>query len=398
MENITLRRGDFYLRELLAYAPGTALRHSVLTMLRDALVSSNEPDDMIRRLEHAAAPLCEALGVLDLDEIPDALRALEGRPGRKVSAAMRSAELAGVIRIILDGFGLLKLADRVGTWGPPQAAAAELGLPLSDQAMAARAQLVVQLRQRAEELHAEWQRQHAVLRCSIPIDGRSRVAAARAWQVPMITGSVPSAPEATSSRYPNRLGRTAAVVAYSAMPAALDGRCCAPSSWVFESLALLVAVAESVSEPVRRPGLLRGSGVDSRVVVRVGGEVGDEQFDLDYWWTVLDSWGSHSPAVARAVSTAWRLSLVEADALVWALCSVAVRLAVAAAAPNSERRLMDPDPWPGFVREELPRWDVGAQSVWALMQSTRAFESRVVWPGDVSWSLGDVSSWPWQLP
>jgi hypothetical protein len=397
MKKITLREGEYYLSLLLAHSPATAIRYGVLTMLRDAMVCAKPPIPMTDQLVEAARPLCEALDVACIEDVPIALAELHGRPSRKASAAMRNPELAEVVRTALDMLDLRKLANRAGVWGPPDALSARLASPLSGEGLTARGELVSQLRARARELYAEWCAPGDVPFNPVPtiaVDGRSRVAAARAWQVPMITGSIPPVPEASSSRHPNRLGRTAAVVAYSAMPAAVDFQCSAPDPWIFESVALLVAVAEAISEPQRTPGLRRG-GIEARVDVRVGAPVGDDQFDVDHWWPVLDAWGSHAPETAKAISTAWRLSPGEADVLVWALCSAAVRLATAAAAPTNQARLRT-DPWPAFMAEELPRWEEGAESVWALMQSTRTFEQRVSWPGRVAFSLDDESSWPWQ--
>lgn len=398
METVTLRKGEYYLRTLLAHSPGTAIRYGVLTMLHDAMASHRPPVLGTEELVKAARPLCDALDVADLDSVPAALAALNGRPPRKVSAAMRSPELVDAVRIGLDMLGLLGLANRAGAWAPPSAQEARLASPLSTEGKAARAKLAGQLRTRARELIAGWAAAGGefVPSVSVVVDGRSRVAAARAWQVPMITGTVPAIPEASSSRYPNRLGRTAAVVAYSSMPSALDSRCCVDDLWLFDSLALLVAAAESVSEPQSYPGLHRGSA-DACVEVRVGEPLDKEKhFDFGHWWTVLDAWGSHNPKVAKALHTAWRLSTAEADVLVWALCAVAARLATGASAPMARGKSMAGDPWPAHLDAELPRWEEGAASVWALMQSTRTFEQRVSWPGQVAFTLDDESSWPWQ--
>jgi hypothetical protein len=397
MEKITLSDGEFYLRTLLDHSPATAARHGVLTMLHDAMTCARVPvaDDLLV----AARPLCAALGVPDIHAVPGAMRELQGRPPRAVAAALRSPEMVDAMRMGLDMLGLIKLSNRVAQWGPTDPADADQSaLPLSTEGRVRRRELVEALRTRTAELITEWERVGAVMNPGAPMDGRSLVAAARAWQVPMINGVVPPRTLASSARHANRLGRTAAVVAYSSMRKALMADCSAPDRWVFEAVALLVAVGESITPPGWSPGKWGQAG-SVAVAVRTGQRIGDESFGPDAWWPVFDAWGTHTARVAKSIPTAWKLSPVQSDVLVWALCSVAVRLAVAASAPVvvSRGRTLSaqPDQWPAHRDAELPRWEAGARSVWALMQGGRPFESWTAFPELLTPELSVDHSWPW---
>jgi hypothetical protein len=399
MEPITLRDGGSHLARLLNHSPVTAARNGVLNMLYDALTSANPPVPMYEELATAAAPLCAALGVPDLESVPDALCALEGRPPRAVAAAVRSPELVTAMRDSLDMLDLPSLASRVAQWGPMNPAdPPSSALPLSKAGRAARGELVAQLRERTAELMAEWIRVDVQMCPGAATDGRARAAAARAWQVPMITGSVPALPQASAALHPNRLGRTAAVVAYSSLPKAMSDACSAPSRWVFEAVALLVAVGESLRPENWMPGAWGSRDGSARVAVRTGESISLESHGPDAWWPVFDAWGTHQVRIAKSIPTAWKLTTVEADVVVWALCSAAVRLATAASAPLKMlgRSVVEPvDPWPAHRDVELPRWTQGARSVWALMQSARPFQEWTAWPELMTPELGVDHSWPW---
>jgi hypothetical protein len=400
MVNVTLRDGERHLSRLLSHTPVTAARNGALNMLYDALASASPPVPMIDELTAAAVPLCEALKVPDLDAVPAALCALEGRPPRAVVRALRSPQMVDAMCTSLDMLGLIELSGRVAQWGPVDPSNPSMSaLALSGSDREQRGQLVGQLRARTAELIAEWERVGVVMRPGTPMDGRSLVAAARAWQVPMVNGEVPPRTRASAALHPNRLGRTAAVVAYSSMRKALSSDCSAPDRWVFEAIALLVAVGEAISRPPEEEGYAWGDTSGLQVQVRVGQRMGEESFDPDAWWPKFDAWGTHTSRIARSIPTAWKLGSVEADVLVWALCSVAVRLAVAASAPvvvGQGRRLStESDPWPAHRDAELPRWTEGARSVWALMQSGRPFELWTAFPELVVPALDVDHSWPW---
>lgn len=400
MEPITLRDGGSHLARLLQHSPVAAARNGVLNMLYDALTSAKPPVPMFDELTAATAPLREALRVPDLESVPDALCALEGRPPRAVVSALRSPELVTVMRDSLDMLGLIGLSNRVAQWGPSDPAdPPSSALPMSKTGRVARGELVAQLRERTAELIAEWTRVEVQMRPGTAMDGRARAAAARAWQVPMITGSTPPVPQASAALHPNRLGRTAAVVAYSSLSRAMSSECSAPSRWVFEAIALLVAVGEALRPEDWMPGVWGSSDGSARVVVRTGRPISLESHGPDAWWPVFDAWGTHQVRIARSMPTAWKLTTIEADVVVWALCSAAVRLAVAASAPLvvHVRSMAEPvDPWPAHCEQELPRWAAGARSVWALMQSARKFQEWSAWPELLTPELSVDHSWPWQ--
>lgn len=406
---IALRNGENYLATLFRYTPLTAVRHGVLGMTRDALMTTGA-DLPAGNLTAAAAPLCSVLGVADLDAVPEALRIMAGRPPRAVTSALRDPKLVRALTTGLDMLGLLQLSDQVATWVPT---ASVLPLPLSERGQMERAQMVAALRARCGELIEAWRAAGGVDLApnAVPVDGRALTAAARAWQLPLVNGALPPVPTAAAALHPNRLGRTAAIVAFSRARQAMSMSCPAPEEWVFEAIAMVIAVGEAISPASMDlpASTLRRLAAPSQVPVEVrSGVVGNTGFSLDYWWPIFDSWGSQSATVARAIPTAWKLSTVEADVLVWALCSAAVRLAMAASAPARPTgpaiRMIGGgavpvvDPWPAHAEAEFSVWVTGARSVWMLMQSARSLETRTVWPGCTAPLLSDDASWPWQTP
>lgn len=408
--NISTDHVQHYVRAALSHTPVTATRMGVLTMIRDALAGTEHPA-IASELERTAAPLARALDVDTLDEVDAAMRALRGRPPIGVTRALASAEFVTVLVDSLDVLGWSDLAAEAARWGARNPRNPLEALPLAGDARARRAELLDQLRQRAGELLAGWRKAEAVLNGdSVFIDGRSLSAAARAWQIPMITGEVLERPTATAVLHPNRLGRTAAIVAFAQLRTVV--RSSAPDAVIFETLALLVAVGESITrwtpsgeqkgfmvwDSSTATAAVRG---ELPVYVRVGEPVDAGSADLAMWWPAFSAWGATSKRAATAMPTAWKLSEVEADVLVWVLCSCAARLGVAGSMPELTRatrswRSQMPVTWEQHCAEEMRKWEAGARSVWALMQSVRRFETRTGYPeASQLWSLDDVTAWPW---
>jgi hypothetical protein len=130
--------------------------------------------------------------------------------------------------------------------------------------------------------------------------------------------------------------------------------------------------------------------------VRCGMPVSDVMVDVHGWWSIFSAWGSSARRGAVAIPTAWRLSPAQADVVMWSLCGVAVRLALAASAPSVLARSMRPFDWSAHVVARSPEWLAGAGSVWSLMQRGRAPKDRTVMPEGLLPSLSDASSWPWR--
>ena len=418
MHKVTIGHLDVHLRALLRHSPYTAARNGVLGLVLDALVQGDHTAE-IDQLSEAAKPLADVLDVGSLYEISDGLHAVTGKPPTAVSRALAAPPMVDALCYALDALECYELGLLVERWGPRRDNGAQVAPALLNEARVARWDLVSRLLARAGALYAGWREQGVMFGINkIHIDGRTMSAAARAWQVPMITGVIPELPTASAVMHPNRLGRTAATVAYARLPEVVNSP--APDAAVFEPIALLVAVAEAISGGVDGTRLSEQSDLgavvwDSAAVERakrgqvrvrvrdVDEPVSPESADLATWWPVFTSWGATSRLV-QAVPTAWRLSDVEADVLVWALCSAAVRIAIAASMPRSHGRraigAAEELDWPAFYRGELPRWDAGAQSVWRLMQTPRRFALRTPWPGSFTLApkLHAPASWPWCPP
>lgn len=388
------RHVERQLEALLASTPPTAVRHDLLGVLADVLAADSPV--FADHLYEAAEPLCEALGVSDIREVWRAMSALPGRAPKAVSDALRSPPLVAALYEGLSCMGFLKLAQTAASWGP-QEYGDMATVPLTVETLLTRTALVEQYRVRTAEIITYWRSLRVELGSGPSrVDGRSLASAARVWQVPSITGSLGPEPTASSALYPNRIGRSAAAVAFARANAALES--VAPDSWVFEPLALLVAVGESVSLPGWQSSDV-SAALHGLIPLKVRGglPVGDDSLRLDYWWSVLSAWGSSARRSAIAIPTAWRLNEAQGDVVVWALCSAAARLAVASTAlPRRSRRTEETFDWDAHVAAELPMWSAGVLSVWKLLQRGRVPQRRTAFPGALSPGLKDATSWPWR--
>jgi len=413
-KHVNLHRGEHYLNALLCHSPVTATRMGVLAMVHDALVAGGRASTA-EQFAEAARPLACALRVTDVYEVDAALRALKGRPPAAVARALTDSQLIDMLCTSLDSLGCMQLSDRVARWGPRDPGDPLEALPLVGDAYAQRHELMQTLQARTQELLDTWRREGMQVSAqAASIDGRSILAAARAWQVPMINGTIPAIPASASALHPNRLGRTAVVVAYSNLSAAV--RSTAPDTPIFEALALLVAVGESITPPTyagEREGLVvfdntsvlaRARRGELSVRVRLGEPIEAESCNVDYWWPVFSAWGATSKKLAERYPTAWKLSEAEADVVVWALCNVAVTLAIAGAMPGRQSELKTLGPssasvdWRQHRVEWLPKWAAGVQSVWGLMQRARRFEDRTGCPVALMPPLESPELWPWSTP
>lgn len=377
---------------LLCSTPITAARHGLLGAIHDPL--KLQVPSLADYLDRACTPLFELLGVDDVYAVPGALRAMDGRPPKRVVAALRHPDVVDALCRALDQLGIYSLDKYVLAWGPQDVGGV---VPMGAEGRAARAELLSALHRRAGEILAAWT--SAGVRWSaekIGIDGRTMVAAARIWQVPMINGEVLGAPESMAARYANRVGKAAAAVAFSRYYDAHRSAC--PPEAFFEPLALLVAVGEAISrENWGRPEVARAlRGYVGLEIPAAGLPVTDAAFDVPRWWSVFSSWGASGRRAAAVIPTAWRLSPVEGDVVTWALCSVAVRLAVAGSMPKPDHRepTWVPPSWESHVASALPDWERGARNLWALMQSTRDVSKRTEFPGALLVG-SDRASWPW---
>jgi hypothetical protein len=393
---LTLSHLDEHLGALLASSPVTAARHGLLGLVHDALLEDTA--FLADVLTDGASDVLAELGVATVYDVPAALRAREGRPPTRIVSALRSPAMVDALHRCLFQVsgGNADVSALALQWGPLSDEPASV-VPLRRDDLAARTELVDQLRVRTTEIIAGWrQAQMGLARGGRAMDGRTLATAARVWQIPLVTGALPEvAPTATAALYPNRLGRSAAAVVFSRINAAIDAYVGGfDVSAIFEPLALLVAIGEAISvsafTDAHRTLAMKG-GLPVRV--RCGEPLTDMALDVHSWWPVFSSWGSSARRDAVAIPTAWRLSTAEADVLVWALCSVAVRLAVASTAPRSSSLSFD---WPAHVAEKLPQWEAGAASLWSLMQRGRRVEKRTEWPATIFPVAKDASTWPWR--
>jgi hypothetical protein len=396
---LTLSHLDEHLGALLASSPVTAARHGLLGLVHDALMA--DAPFMADVLTEGAADVLTELGVATVYEVPAALRARQGRPPTRIVSALRSPDMVDALHRCLYQVsgGNPDVSALALEWGPlsddPGAVA-----PLRRDDLGARTELVDQLRVRTAEIIAGWrQAQMGLARGGRAMDGRTLATAARVWQIPLVTGELPEvAPTAAAALYPNRLGRSAAAVIFSKVNAAISANVGGfDVSAIFEPLALLVAIGESISiadfTDTHRKLALKGA---LPVRVRCGEPLTDMALDVHSWWPVFSSWGSSARRDAVAIPTAWRLSGAEADVLVWALCSVAVRLAVASTAPRSGTASITRFDWSAHVAEKSPQWEAGAASLWSLMQRGRQVEKRTAWPETIFPALKDAATWPWR--
>lgn len=392
--NITERDFGEGLRALLTSTPVTAARNGVLAFIHGAV---REPcgwfaDD----IETAAIPLLTELGVETVYDVPAALAARQGRPPTRIVEALRTPALVESLMGALAQLGYSDLRSVVAQWGPTSVEPGAV-IPLTESAVAQRGALADALRLRAREILDGWiELKLHIVKGDTCGDGRSLATASRVWQVPLINGVISGpSPTATAALYPNRLGRSAAVVACSRINGAL-GTIADPGP-VDEALAMLVAIGEAVSrsddEPrfhtLSRKGMLP-------VLVRNGAPMTDMTCNVHAWWPVFAAWGASARSELITVPTAWRLSTAEADVIVWALTGVAVRLAVAASAPLLAGRYVTPPNWAEHEAQHLPAWCEGAATVWSLMQRGRRPNARTEFPGAPLPRLDAVTSWPWR--
>jgi hypothetical protein len=393
--NTTVSDLGAHVGALLYSTPITAARHGLLGLIHDPL--SVQVPTLAAYLDRACTPLFETLGVDNVYAVPAALRAMDGRPPRKVVAALRHPDVIDALCRALDQLGIYELDTYVLAWGPQDVGGTVM---LSATGRAEREELLSALHRRAGEILATWTAAGVQWRPSeqVGVDGRAMYAAARAWQVPMINGEVLAAPESMAPRYANRIGKCAAAVAFSRTAGAL--RSAAPDSMVFEPMALVVAVGEAVSrehwrEADRTKALHGYVGLS---IPEVGAPVPDTAYDLQSWWPRFTAWGASGRREAMAIPTAWRLSPAQGDVVVWALSSAAVRLAVAASLPSAaESRAAGRGgavSWEDHVASALPDWERGARNLWALVQSTRDVSRRTEFPGALLVG-SDRSCWPW---
>jgi hypothetical protein len=396
LEKIKLSKSalDATLTALLGTTPVYAARSGLLTLSHGAAEYAGP------LIDDAVAPLCAELGVTGLDGLMGYLAGVTGRPPRALTRALRSRSIVDALARVYDEIGLYDRADQVRTWLVDDLRSSDL-IIAEGTARADRAALAGDLLTRAAELLAGWRADSPKFSArGVPsLDGRVLVAAARAWQVRELSpATATSAPSAPSAKYANRLGRTAAAVAASRLGNAWRSPVWVPALAIEESLALLIAVAEAVSVPGSLAQVRRG---DPEFSVRLGESTDTELArSQSAWWPILDSWGSTSRSVAGSIPTAWRLTDVQGDVVVWALCSAACRLAVAASVPTPQREGGEPvDPvlsWERHLAAHLPRWESGAESVWSLLNQGRLAGARSSWPGAVVPVLDDPASWPWR--
>jgi hypothetical protein len=395
---INMTESDFgrNLTALLTQPPVRALKGGAL-----GFVTSAVPQDtpwVADRIHKAAVDLLTSLDVGSIYDVPDGLARLKGRPPKAVIDAMRSPDLVDAVRGGLCQLGYPDLMDLVSAWGPtgegPMAT-----VELSASTLRERTELVDALRVRAQEILAAWGAAGLEIGVgSTRVDGRTLAVAARVWQIPLVTGQGGDAPMSVSALYANRLGRSAAAVAF--MKIAQAAATHAPVEAVSGPLALLVALGEAImpGDPDSEVIRVAASKGELQPCVQVGGPVVDRSLDVHRWWPIFSAWGSSERRGAVPFPTAWRLSTAQADVFLWVLTRVAVALAVAASAPRRAGYLLVPFDWAAHVEREAPAWVQGADAVCSLMQRGRLPQLRTEMPGGLLPDLGDAGAWPWRAP
>lgn len=393
---IDMTESDFRvgLTALLALPPVRALKGGALSFISGAV--GEQTPWVAARVHEAAADLLAVLEVDSIDEVPTALAKLEGRPPKKVIATIRSADMVEGLRAGLCQLGFMDLMEQVAQWGPA-GAGVMLTEPLPAKALLDRTELIDALRARAQEILTAWGRAGLEIGVgAVRVDGRTLATAARAWQIPLVNGTMGPAPATASALYANRLGRSAAAVAYSKINEAITTH--APIEAVSEPLALLVALGEAITpmDPNSEQSRVQASKGGLRVGVRNGMPVRARSMDVYGWWPVFSAWGSSERRGVIPFPTAWRLSAAEADVILWALTRVAAALAIAASAPRRAGHLLTPFDWAGHAARETPMWEQGASSVCELMQRGRLPQLRSEMPSGPLPSLADGGAWPWR--
>lgn len=390
--------------DLLRSRPPTAARNGLLTLLDVAL---EETEQVARRADLAAAarPLCSALGAADVRDVARALSTSIGRAPRDAERALISLELTTVCADALDSLGCEDLAPALRAWTDTRAHRTALP-PYTTEAREERRKLAAALLTRAAQLGRvvadrtagfHW-KDAPPPRGDGSVDGRTLRASAGAWQRPEILGYPESTPDTRVARYPNRVGRVSAALAFARMRAAL--RAPAPDEWVTHPILLLAAVAESISpldptDPNAHAQAMRG---DLAVVVR-DGEPDLKFLGMPYIWKTLAHWGHSDSRKSSVLPLAWNLTgnTAWADVLVWAVCSAAARLSVASEREVRDTRTVHREPtWEDHLAAEWDKWESGAQSAWMLMQSGREPLDRTAFPGRLTPVLTDPATWPWQ--
>lgn len=396
--DVTLCHYSDHLSAQLSANPLAAVRSGVLGLVHDALLTRTPW--LADALTDGATELLAALGIATVYEVP---AALTGRPGRPAARLLQAVRHPDLVRALGDGLAQLRCdygldpgpLERVGRWGPSSGDPGAVVALLADD-RAARGDLAERLRVRALEILGLWRAGGIQLEPGMPrMDGRTLAVASRVWQVPLVDGEMAPEPTAAAALYANRLGRSAAAVAFARLNGAL--RSAAPDVAVTEPLALLVAVGESICSAwmgVEECKVARAGGLPVRV--RSGEPLSAAFVAVPDWWPVFSAWGSSERRAAVGIPTAWKLSSVEADVLVWVLCEVAAMLAVAASAVPVAGRGLAPLDWRGHVAARAPQWDAGAASVWALMQRGRKPHVRTERPVGGLPALADVAAWPWR--
>jgi hypothetical protein len=394
MINITDSDYSRSLGALLAMSPVRAARGGALGVIRGAV--AEQTPFLAERIEASAAGLTAALSAESVFDVPDRLARLSGRPPVAVTAALRSPEMVEALCMGLDQLGFPELRELVEQWGPQEGG--ELAaVPLRPQGLIERAKLIDGLRERAVQILTAWGEASLEIGLGdLRMDGRTLATASRVWQVPVLTGSMRPAPTAAAALHPNRLGRSAAAVAFAKINEALASE--APIDAVAPALALLVAIGEAITSVSSESEAARVRSARSGlpVSVRLHAPVRGMSRDVHAWWPFFASWGASERRSVITTPTAWRLSPTEADVILWVLTRVAASLAVAASAPRRRGRLLVPFDWAAHVEREAPIWEAGASSVCALMQRGRLPQLRTKMPSGPLPSVYEPDAWPWR--
>lgn len=393
---ITMTESDFGhgMAALLAFTPVRALRSGALSFIAGAI--PEQTPWVATRIHEAAVHLMSLLDVDSIHEVPDGLAKLKGRPPKAVVAAIRDPDLVEALRDGLFQLGYTDLMELVAQWGPAGEGVLST-VPLSVRGLVERTELIDALRTRAQEILAAWGKSGLEIGVgAVRVDGRTLGIAARVWQIPLINGAMGPAPMAASALHANRLGRSAAAVAFSKIDESVATH--APVDAVSGPLALLVALGEAITpvDPDSEQVRVQASRGALRVCVRNGLPVHGRSMDVYGWWPLFSVWGGSERRGAIPFPTAWKLSPAEGDVILWVLTRVAAALAVAASAPRRAGHLLMPFDWAGHVAKESPVWEQGASSVCTLMQRGRLPQLRSEMPSGPLPRLADGGAWPWR--
>lgn len=389
------------LADMLRNRAHTAVAHGFLTLLDEALELTGRDVEQMA-LARAARPLCDALKAPSVRQVAAMLASGPRRIPREVTRLLGAPDLIAAFREALDALGLDELTPGLDSWAIGDHRGATLPMYRLDDVE--RRELVDALLLRTEVIRQAIADRSGGFRWSDvpPIDGRMLKGPAAGWQMVQITGEGYPPPRENAARYPNRVGRNAAVLAFARMRAALQSPVQPPAEddYVVDPILLLIAVAEAVApDNVADPNAI-ALAMQGRLRPRIRSGAPQAEFlVLSHVWAVLNEWGNPSRKLSSASPSAWNLSQmpVWADVVVWALCSAAARLVVA-----SEYQTFDSTglrtslTWPQHVEREWPKWLDGAESAWKLMQSGRAPIDRTAFPGRLVPDLRRTETWPWR--